>query len=126
MSTDRLAQLIARKFSGEASEEELQELQVYLQEHPQASYFYDIFNEYWTIVPTKDTDQIQEEFHFQQILAIAEKRKEQEELTEPVKTEEDSPPSRVVTIRRLLVAASIVLLIVSGYFIYSGSNRSVA
>jgi transmembrane sensor len=126
MSTDRLAQLIARKFSGEASEEELQELQVYLQEHPEASYFYEIFNEYWPIVPAKETDQIQEEIHFQQILAIAEKRKEEEELIEPVQREEDPPPARVFTIRRLLAAASIVILIVAGYFIYANSKTQAA
>ena len=123
MSTDRLAQLIARKFSGEASEEELQELQVYLKEHPQASNFFGIFNEYWSMVPHKDTDQIQEEIHFQQILAIAEKKRG-EEMPEPehIEIPESSP---LFTMRRLLVAASLIALMVSGYFIYSASRRSL-
>ncbi len=80
MLNDRFDQLMARKLSGEASAEELQELDTYIEEHPQAKYLYEMMIEYWTIEPKKGSDDIQEEIHFQQLISIAEKRPEEADL----------------------------------------------
>jgi ferric-dicitrate binding protein FerR (iron transport regulator) len=118
MLTDRFSQLIARQLSGEASEEELRELQVYLQQHPEAHEFHDIFSEYWKLKLQKEDDQIQQEIHFQQVLAIAENEEEEKQKE---KEEFDEHAARVFSIKRMLVAASIIGLLVLGYFVYTSN-----
>jgi transmembrane sensor len=121
MINDRFAQLIARKLSGEAPEEELRELEALLKKDVQSQYFIELFSEYWTIQPKTTNDDVQEEIHFQQILTIAEKGNGEpaEELNAGEK------PARVFRLKRWLVAAAILALIVSSYFLVQSSKGSV-
>jgi len=112
MVNERFAQLIARRLSGEATLEELQELQILLKEHRQSQYVFEIFSEYWQLNGEVENDAIQEDVHFQQILAIAEKQTE-----EPVEVPRPQPGKgmRVVSLKNLLVAAAIISVIVLSY-----------
>jgi transmembrane sensor len=47
MSADRIYELIARRLSGEATADEEQELNTYLQQHAGDQYLYDILSKYW-------------------------------------------------------------------------------
>ncbi len=47
MQNDKLTELISRHLSGEASEEELEQLHAHLAAHPQDQYFFDILSNYW-------------------------------------------------------------------------------
>ena len=80
MVNDRFAQLIARKFSGEASEAEIRELEIQLKEDPQSQYFFEIFSDFWKLHAASQEDAIQEDVHFQQILAIAEKNRKSRQI----------------------------------------------
>jgi len=44
---DRIWHLMARKFSGEATEEELKELEVWLQKHPEMTYSLQLLADLW-------------------------------------------------------------------------------
>jgi len=116
MINDRFAQLIARRLSGETSEEEAKELELLLNEDPQAHYFYEIFSNYWSVGPQKKVNDLQEEIHFQQIIAIAEKEK-----TDSIIYEEETIPvgssKKIITLKRLLVAAALTGIILTSYFL---------
>ena len=118
MFNDRFAQLIARRLSGEASEQEIHELRSFLKENPKAQYFFEVFSDYWTIEPRTSEDNIQEEIHFQQIIAIAEKQTAEEvQLLHIPAEQEESKPAKVFTFKRLLVAAVLLGAVVTGYFL---------
>jgi len=119
MLNDRFAQLIAKQLSGEASEEELKELEWSLANDPSARAFYDLFREIWKTEPRKDSDNIQEDIHFQQILSIAEK----EETIPPVSVEEAAPQRhKLVWLKPLLAAAAIIGIVFLGYQLYNRNN----
>jgi ferric-dicitrate binding protein FerR (iron transport regulator) len=72
MYKERIAQLIARKLSGEASPEEIKELDALLQEQPGDAYFLSVLAEYWTtpVSSVAGTDE-DPEAHFHYILNTA-------------------------------------------------------
>ena len=124
MINDRFAQLVARHFSGETSEEEAKELELHLKEDPQAHYFYEIFSSYWSVAPEKTVNELQEEIHFQQIIAIAEKEKT--DLPDQAETNPGTNSGRLITLKRLLIAAVLAGIILSSYFlIFQRKNRPV-
>src|SRR6185369_2293476 len=116
MMNDRFAELIARHLSGETSEEEAQELHFLLKEDSKAHYFYEIFSNYWSVEPQKKVNDLQEEVHFQQIIAIAEKEK-----TDSIIYEEETIPAensnKIITLKRLVVAAALTGIILTSYFL---------
>jgi transmembrane sensor len=120
MYTDRFAQLIARQLSGEASNEELQELEVYMRNNPQSHYLYDIISEYWHITPKKEENKIEEDVHFQQILAIAEK--ENTEAAAGTDLIKEGHPAPIFHFKKLLIAASLAGALVLGYYLYEQST----
>ena len=72
MHKERIAQLIARKLSGEASPEEIKELNALLEEHPADAYFHSILADYWaTPIPPVTEDGDDPEAHFRHVLAAA-------------------------------------------------------
>jgi len=116
MINDRFAQLMARKLSGEATEDELRELQSFLKDNPRAHYFLEVFTDYWKLEPKAEEDNIQEDIHFQQILSIAEKEVAE---TLPVVYAEPLPARpRFMLARRLAVAAIVIALAAGGYLIF--------
>ena len=82
MIKERLAELLSRKLSGEATVDELQELEHWLQTHPGDQYFSDILFDYWNsqhiISPVADTAPDQ---HFAHILEMA--TENQEDISPP-------------------------------------------
>jgi len=124
MINDRFAQLIARHLSGETSEEEAKELELFLKEDPQAHYFYEIFSGYWSVGPQKTVNELQEEIHFQQIIAIAEKEKTDSIAYPEMNPERNS--NKLITLKRLLVAAVLAGIILASYFfIFQRKNSPV-
>src|SRR3982751_5713205 len=108
MYGDRFAQLMARHLSGAATGDETRELHQLLDESPEARYFFEVFSEFWKPEPLMDGNDIQEEIHFQQIIAIAEKGTEPAPLYEEAGPE--APPVRTFTLRRILIAAACLLV----------------
>ena len=82
MDQGQLYTLIARKLSGEASEQELEQLHTHLANHPQQQYLENIIEDFWfsgkQLMESTDEDQ-QEELHFRQILAEANKEEANKE-----------------------------------------------
>lgn len=115
MFNDRFAELVARRLSGEATEQEIQELQQFLNQDPKAQYFFEVFSDYWVIEPKSADDDIQEEIHFQQILAIAEKQEAEEQQQAAPETAFEEK-AKVFTLKKILVAAAILGLIATAYF----------
>jgi len=112
MLNDRFAQLIAKQLSGEATEEELGELESSLANDPSARAFYDLFREIWKTEPRKDSDNIQQDIHFQQILSIAEK---EENIQPAIHEEAELQPRKLVWLKPLLAAAVLVGIAFLGY-----------
>ena len=112
MFNDRFAQLMALQFSGEANEEQLAELQRFLEENPNAQFFYEVFADYWKLEQKEAASDIQDEIHFQQIIAIAEKD------TFPKETDYPKPSGgKVFTLKKLLIAASLMSVVILSYFL---------
>lgn len=121
MINDRLAQLMARQLSGEASPQEQGELEELLNEDPQAQTIYGIFCDYWTLEPSPVNDDIQEEIHFQQVLSIAEKD------NMDLKAQEDQPPGdlpKIYWIKRAAIAAVFFGLILVSYFLIRSNQEN--
>lgn len=103
MHKERIAQLIARKLSGEASPEEIKELDALLKEYPEDAYFLSILMDYWTAPVSSITDEDADpEAHFRHILdAAAGETQEIEPEPEPVHG------SRPRYIRNILAIAAV-------------------
>ena len=114
MLNDRFDQLMARKLSGEASAEELLELEAFIDEYPQARYFHDMMLEYWTVEPKNQPDDIQEEIHFQQLISIAEKKHEE---AEPALVRELPASRRRKLVGGLLIAACLLGLVIGARYL---------
>lgn len=72
MHKERITQLIARKLSGEASPEEIQELDTLLKEYPENAYFLSLLADYWTTPVASAIDEdVDPEAHFRHILDAA-------------------------------------------------------
>jgi transmembrane sensor len=122
MVNDRFAQLLALQFSGEATEEQLRELQELLESNPKAQFFYEVFSDYWKMEPKEESNDIQDEIHFQQIISIAEKGPVQQ-----INSEEELPQekaARIFPLKKLLVAASVLSVVFLSYFFWKNSNES--
>jgi transmembrane sensor len=122
MVNDQFAQLIARHLAGESSEEEKKELEVLLKQDPTAHYFYELFAGYWVNKPKKQLNQVQEEIHFQQIIAIAEKDKVELTNGNGKLSHARHPSKKVVVFRKLLAAAISVGVILSAYLLFFQSR----
>lgn len=108
MHKERITQLIARKLSGEASSEEIEELDSLLQEHPEDAYLLSLLADYWPTPVSSITDEdADSEAHFRQILDAADS-----EPPEAMPIHRNRPRH----IRRLLVAAVLTGLIAGAWF----------
>src|SRR5688500_11487517 len=57
MKEDRIWQLLARKLAGEATAEELKELEDVLRAHPELHFTIEAFYKIWNAVPAEQTDE---------------------------------------------------------------------
>ncbi len=122
MVNDRFAQLIARKLSGEARTEEIQELENLLKENPRCQYFFAVVSDYWHSHPKLESNQIQEDVQFQQILAIAEKEMEENSGSQWADSFAKKPAA-VFTLKRFLIAAALLIVFASSYLFIRYSGR---
>jgi ferric-dicitrate binding protein FerR (iron transport regulator) len=124
MFNDRFAQLMALQFSGEATDEEIRELQIFLEQNPQAQLFFEVFTDYWALETKESSNDIQDEIHFQQIIAIAEKEGNQ---TMPPGNEDknDNKSSKIFSLKKLLAAAIFIGVITISYFLIVGNTTQL-
>lgn len=101
MLNDRLAQLIARKLSGEATAAEMQELEQLLTHNPQAQYFFEVLSNYWSLQPSAQQANQEGDAHFNRIIQLA----EEEEHTDLMATEPERGALRRLFVR--IVAAAV-------------------
>jgi ferric-dicitrate binding protein FerR (iron transport regulator) len=127
MVNEQFAQLIARHLAGESSEEEKKELEDLLKQDPTAHYFYELFSGYWVNTPKKELNQVQEEIHFQQIIAIAEKDKDELKKINGLSYKRSPLSGKIVAFKQLLAAAIFVGVILSAYFLFfqKGTDNSI-
>jgi len=103
---------MARQLSGEATPEELEELHSFLKSNPQAQYFFEVFSDYWQIEPRTAEDDIQEEIHFQQIIAIAEKASPEDTEAPEVRVR------RLTPLHKLAMAAVFIGLVAASWLLF--------
>ncbi|MBL7741905.1 MAG: DUF4974 domain-containing protein [Chitinophagaceae bacterium] len=123
MTSTRITELFARKLAGEATEEELKELEEYLQNHPEEQYFQEIVSNWWEAKNTDDTDTSDaQDAHFRQIINHAAANDPETQL-----------PASIISIsgkkfwKRTLVAASAtVILLLSAWKFFGGSSKPAA
>ena len=115
MLNEQLAQLLARKLSGEATATELEELHQYLQEHQDDQYFSELLSVYWNNhregKDKKDSEDILSDQQFQLILDLA-----QEKPT--IIAFDSTPPQKIFSIRKFAVAAILTGAIVAAYLLW--------
>jgi len=84
MPNHRMAELIARALSGEATPEEWKELQLLGEQHPEDQYFLELLSEYWkTPGEMPDKEDLHPDAHFQHILECAQESVESDETPFP-------------------------------------------
>ncbi len=117
MLSNELSKLIARKFAGEASKEELQELDKLLSENPDAHHFNEIFSAYWhaTLLEKPNVPSGEPDAHFEYILQSAD---DSTESTCVQKNRKTFP----IWIRRLSVAAMAASIIFGSYYYFKKDN----
>ena len=72
MLNDRIAALIARNLTGEATAEELQELNDFMRQNPAEEYFKDLLHSYWNAHQENSGEQyFKPDEHFRHILELA-------------------------------------------------------
>lgn len=125
MHKERISQLIARKLSGEASPEEIQELDSLLQGHPDEAYFFSVLADYWppAASPVADEDE-DPEARFRHILDAA-----AGEEQEPVFESAPEPVHRIRAhyyVRHILVAAAVVAGLIFFSWLYVNHFRGQA
>ena len=111
MLDERLAILLSRKLSGEASADELTELNALLKNNPSEEYFVSLLNSYWggyAPEPLFDHDT-----HFTEIIATAGQK------IEPFKP---NKLNRLVV--KIAIAAGFIGLIIFGYYIFNRDANS--
>src|SRR6202012_3823323 len=59
---DRIWQLMARKLSGEATEEEIKELELLQQQHPEMTYSFQMLSDLWRSQSEKDQTETEDAF----------------------------------------------------------------
>lgn len=125
MHKERITQLIARKLSGEASPEEIKELDALFKEYPEDAYFLSILTDYWTSPLSSIADEDADpEAHFRHILNSAasetgEPETEQEPAFEPVYS------SRPHYIRNILAVAAVLAGVILFSWLYIRSQPGV-
>lgn len=129
MLNENLVKLIARKLSGEASAEELQELTMHLRHHPEDQYFFEILQNFWDSPQDKNSTSRPEEdllnAHFEHIMLQAEEDLDEITSNEEVLTE-TKPKSLIVTFTRWLsVAAAITGLVIGANYLLKSKPESI-
>jgi len=125
MLNENLVTLIARKLSGEASIEELQHLNTYLQEHQEDQYFFELLQNFWD-KPKEETSASQEDLlnaHFDYIIQQAEEDVKNEFQEEKVITK-NRTSLKTVWIRRLSIAATICAIAVGIKWMHPSNLKS--
>lgn len=121
MHKERIAQLIARKLSGEASPEEIKELDTLLKEYPEDAYFHSLLADYWTAPVSVIDEDADSEAHFRHILDAAASEAQEPEagpVSEPVYK------SRPHYIRTLLAVAAVFAGLIFFSWLYVKQFRS--
>jgi ferric-dicitrate binding protein FerR (iron transport regulator) len=117
MPENRLIELLTRKMAGEASDEELHELEEILSDHPDAIYTEDIFNQIW------DSKVKEEDVNY----FYKKHRKKYQDQFEPTDSLETFVPRKSwFKKHRFAVAAVFTLfaLTSSGYYIFSSTQKT--
>jgi ferric-dicitrate binding protein FerR (iron transport regulator) len=117
MHKERIAQLIARKLAGEASPEEIKELDTLFKEYPEDAYFLSILTDYWTSPLSSIADEdADSEAHFRHILNSA-----------ASETEEPEPVyrSRTLYLRSFLAVAAVLAGVILFSWLYIRSQHGV-
>lgn len=114
-----MAELISRALTGEATPEELEELQYLGEKYPEEQYFMEMLSEYWnTPGNIPDQEELHSDAHFQHILQSAEETgslssESPESATDPAYAE---GPARWRPWKLWAAAAAICALIAGGAF----------
>ena len=115
MLNEQLAQLLARKLSGEATAIELEELHQYLQDHQDDQYFSELLSIYWNNHHIEKDKKGSEVFladqQFQLILDLAQEKAN-------VISFDSAPRKKIFSLRRFTVAAILTGAIIAAYLIW--------
>lgn len=124
MLNENLVTIMARKLSGEASTEELQNLNAYLNEHQEDQYFFDLLQNFWD-KPKEQTSASEEDLlnaHFDYIIHQAEEGVAYEIPDERVITS-NIISLKITWIRRLSIAATISALAIGLYWMHISTKK---
>lgn len=127
MLNENLVTMMARKLSGEASIEELQNLNAYLRAHQEDQYFFELLQNFW-YQPKEQTSVSEENLlnaHFDYIIHQAEEKVEDEITPERV-VKHNKPSLKRVWIARLSIAAAISALAIGFYWMHSSPVKIAA
>jgi len=121
MHADRIYELIARRLSGEATAEEEQELNAYLQQHAGDQYLYDILSKYWSGYANREQEEANdEEERFRRIM---------EGVNNPIQQPAETPeqiPVRTISGQKwaYYAAAASLLLVVALLFLFLNNKKA--
>jgi len=125
MLNEKIAQLISRKLSGEATAEELQQLGDYLQNNAGDQYFVELLVNYWDNgTKLTDTGDLNPDEHFEHILAMANEA--------PVMAASGAEqadviiPSKKINKYFIWAAAAVFVLAVAGVYMLTRAGKMAA
>ena len=132
MKNDRLYELISRKLAGEATLEEIDELQEYFKKNPHDQYFNELITSYWNSQHDEsEQNEANSDEHFNHILQLADGSQtaeigSNEANTYLIEFENNFRISRKkIWIRRIMIAASFLTIVfLSAWFLFADSKKS--
>lgn len=125
MLNERLAVLITRYLSKEASKEEQEELFELLEKDPGQQYFFELLNNFWSATKSSAVKHDEDDAHFNHILAMADETENSALVNYP-----ESAPDKVFRIGRRKIytwsvaAAVLAAVVIIGYNYYGVSRKT--
>lgn len=124
MQNERLAVLITRQLSKEATKEELEELFELLEKDPEQQYFFELLTNFWSATKSSKVKDDEDDEHFNHILALADETENSEWEASP-----DPAPNKIFHINRKKIyawsvaAAVLAAVVIIGYSISNPSKN---
>ena len=131
MKNDRLYELISRKLAGEATPEEIDELQEYFKKNPHDQYFDELITAYWNSQHDEsEQDEADSDEHFNHILQMADESQTPETGSNEgnsylVEFDNYRISRKKIWIRRIMIAASFLTVVcLSAWFLLAKNKKS--
>nr|WP_294905284.1 FecR family protein [uncultured Lacibacter sp.] len=124
MSKEKIWHLFSRKLSGEASQEELTELFLYLEDHPNLKFQMDALGHVWIQQNVPDRDYLEATYllHLERMKKLGVEPRHADDVAETDTAENVITTSFFYKHKYMVAAAAFVAILIAAFFVFSNRN----